>query len=160
MAESQQPLHMLIATSSHPTCPQAELPPSLGGCTQPQAASVPWGQAKYAGRTCPASGNRHHPAKATRTWGIRQGLPLFLLLSSSPPTPAPLGSSAVATEELLPGDEALDPLDPRSGYPDQPHQPVSVGTGLAATLGCPGAASSQAAGECSSTGRSGRSWWQ
>lgn len=155
MAESQQPLHVLLTTSSHPTCPRAELPPSPGAALSPRLPRYPG-----AGQRMPAGPAQHPVTDTTQPephvpGGSAKGLPLFLLLSSSPPTPAPLGSPAVATEGLLPGDEALDPLDPRGGYPDQPHQPVSAGTGLAATLGCPGAA-----GECSSTGRAGRSWWQ
>lgn len=41
MAESQQPLHMLLATSSHPTCPQAELPPSPGAALSPRLPRYP-----------------------------------------------------------------------------------------------------------------------
>lgn len=99
-------------------------------CTWPMLPRHPWGRMEDAGTTRPASSNRYCPARATRTWGVRQGLPLFLLPGRSPP--APLSGSAVATEGPLPGDEALDLLDPRSGHPAQPRWPAAAGTGLAA----------------------------
>lgn len=126
-AGSQQPPHMPLPAPSRPARPRAELPPGPAAAPGPLLPQQPWGRTEDAGRRRPAPGNGRCPARAARTWGLRQGLPLFLLPGRSPP--APLGGSAVATEGPLPGDEALDPLDPRGGHPAQPCRPEAAGTG-------------------------------